>query len=78
MFAIGVTRPGYAGSSRRPGRRASSYVEDTRLILDHLKIEKFVSFGWSSGTPAAISDALDSRSKGVISISGDAPKGDQR
>lgn len=75
IFVIGITRPGYAGSTSRPGRRAANYIEMTGHILDHFDISSFVSLGWSSGAPAALSDARDIRSKGAISISGDAPKG---
>lgn len=75
IFAVGITRPGYAGSSRRPGRRAHSYLGDTQIVLRHLGIEHIVSLGWSSGAPAALADTLGVQSKGAISISGDAPKG---
>lgn len=74
LFAIGITRPGYAGSDRREGRRAHDYFLETQVALDHFNIERFVSLGWSSGSPAAISDTQDPRSKGAITISGDAPR----
>ena len=73
-FAIGITRPGYAGSSRRAGRRANDYFIETIEVLKHFGINKFVSLGWSSGSPAAISDTQDNRCKGAITISGDAPR----
>jgi pimeloyl-ACP methyl ester carboxylesterase len=74
IFCIGITRPGYADSTRREGRRASNYVMETKIVLDHFGINSFVSFGWSSGAPAAISDTQDSRCKGAIIIAGDAPR----
>jgi pimeloyl-ACP methyl ester carboxylesterase len=73
-FVIGITRPGYAGSTRRKGRRAKDYVLETKAALDHFKVEKFVSLGWSSGSPAAISDLQDIRCNGAITIAGDAPR----
>ena len=73
-FVIGITRPGYAASTRRQGRRSCDYVLETKAVLDYFKIEQFVSLGWSSGSPAAISDLQDIRCKGAITISGDAPR----
>jgi pimeloyl-ACP methyl ester carboxylesterase len=75
VFVIGITRPGYAESTSDPGRRADDYLEYTSYVLDNFDITSFVSLGWSSGAPAALSDARDIRCKGAISISGDAPKG---
>jgi len=74
IFAIGITRPGYAQSSRREGRRAGNYYLETQAVSDHFNLAKFVSLGWSSGGPAAISDAQDFRCKGVVTIAGDAPR----
>lgn len=74
IFAIGITRPGYAASTRREGRRSNNYVLETQAALNHFQIEKCVSLGWSSGSPAAISDLQDSRCKGAVTISGDAPR----
>jgi len=74
VFAIGITRPGYAASSRRAGRRAKDYVRETEAALNHFKVEECVSLGWSSGSPAAISDLQDARCKGAVTISGDAPR----
>ncbi len=74
IFAIGITRPGYSGSTRREGRRTSDYFLETRAAIDHFHVESFVSLGWSSGSPAAISDTQDSRCKGAVTISGDAPR----
>ena len=74
IFAIGITRPGYAQSSRREGRRAGNYYLETQAVADHFNLTKFVSLGWSSGGPAAISDSQDYRCKGVVTIAGDAPR----
>lgn len=74
IFMVGVTRGGYAGSTRRPGRRTYNYVDETRVALDHFGIKEFVSFGWSSGGPAMVSDLQDARCVGGIGIASDAPR----
>lgn len=74
FFAIGVTRPGYAGSTRREGRRAHDYYLETQKAIEHFGVKQFVSLGWSSGSPAAISDLQDVRCKGAVTIAGDAPR----
>ena len=74
LFAIGITRPGYAASSRRKGRRTHDYFLETQLALAHFQVKRFVSLGWSSGSPAAISDLQDERCKGAVTIAGDAPR----
>ena len=74
IFAIGITRPGYAQSSRREGRRANNYYLETQAVADHFNLTKFVSLGWSSGGPAAISDSQEYRCRGVVTIAGDAPR----
>ena len=74
VFLIGITRGGYAGSTRRPGRRTFNYVNETRIALDHFGIQEFVSFGWSSGGPAMVSDLQDNRCRGGIGIASDAPR----
>jgi len=73
-FVIGITRPGYATSTRRKGRRAGDYVLETSAVIDHFKVVQFVSLGWSSGSPGAISDLQDPRCKAAVTISGDAPR----
>lgn len=73
-FAIGITRPGYAGSTRREGRRTNNYFLETQFALNYFDIESFVSIGWSSGSPAAFSDTQDHRCVGVVTIAGDAPR----
>ena len=52
LSLIGITRGGYAGSTRRSGRRTFNYVDETRLVLDHFGVKEIVSFGLSSGGPA--------------------------
>jgi pimeloyl-ACP methyl ester carboxylesterase len=74
VFLIGITRGGYAGSTRRPGRRTFNYVNETRIALENFGIVEFVSFGWSSGGPAMVSDLQDFRCVGGIGIASDAPR----
>lgn len=66
IFVIGITLGGYASSTRREGRRAVDYVLETRIELQHFGVEKFVSFGWSSGGLGVISDLQDSRCKAGV------------
>ncbi|HEY8801273.1 MAG TPA: hypothetical protein VIM20_11800, partial [Candidatus Limnocylindrales bacterium] len=37
---VSFSRPGYAGSSRRPGRRDADVVDDAFVVLDHLGAER--------------------------------------
>ncbi len=76
-FCIGITRPGYAESTPRRGRRAKDYVLETQAALNHFGIYDFVSFGWSSGALGAISDLQDNRCRGAVVISGDSPRTDE-
>lgn len=46
---VTISRAGYAGSSRRPGRVAVDVVADVRSLLDHLGIDRCVVGGWSGG-----------------------------
>lgn len=72
IFVIGITRGGYAASTRREGRYAGDYVKETKFALDYFGVREFVSFGWSSGGLAVISDLQDLRCKGGITIASDA------
>lgn len=44
-----VSRAGYGGSSRKPGRAAVDMAADVRSLLDHLGVDKCVVGGWSGG-----------------------------
>jgi len=74
FFVIGITRPGYAGSTRREGRRAHNYHLETEAVINHFQVHEYVSLGWSSGSPAALSDLQDYRCRGAVTVSGDAPR----
>ena len=68
--AIAASRPGYASSDRRPGRKVVDVVGDLSQILDQFEIKRFVSVGWSGGGPHALAMSLDKRCAGVITLAG--------
>ena len=72
---IARSRPGYAGSSRRPGRTVRDDTDDVTAVLDALGVERFLSIGWSGGGPHALAcgAVLAPRCAGVVSIAGVAP-----
>jgi pimeloyl-ACP methyl ester carboxylesterase len=75
---VAVDRPGYGGSSPRPGRRIADWAEDASLLLDGLAIPAASIVGWSSGGPYALACAaiLGERIRSVAVIAGDAPLDD--
>lgn len=75
LGVVMLSRPGYGGSSRQPGRRIASAASDTRVVLDHLGAGWFVAAGWSGGGPHALACGalLAPRCRGVASIAGVAP-----
>ncbi|MDQ2811423.1 MAG: alpha/beta hydrolase, partial [Actinomycetota bacterium] len=44
-----AARPGYEGSTPRPGRRVADVAQDTAAVLDELGADTFVTAGWSGG-----------------------------
>lgn len=54
---IAYSRPGYATSTRDPGRTVASAVPDAEAVLDQFGIGQFVSVGGSGGGPHAIACA---------------------
>src|SRR5215213_72335 len=54
---VAHARPGYAGSTRQPGRTVADVADDTAAILDHLSLDRFVTLGWSGGGPHALACA---------------------
>jgi pimeloyl-ACP methyl ester carboxylesterase len=44
-------RPGYGGSSRKPGRGVADVAEDLVALLDHLGIDRIPAMGTSGGGP---------------------------
>jgi pimeloyl-ACP methyl ester carboxylesterase len=72
---LGYDRPGYGGSSARPGRDVASCASDMALIADRLGIERFAVMGHSGGGPHALAAAalLPDRVVAAVSIAGLAP-----
>jgi pimeloyl-ACP methyl ester carboxylesterase len=70
-----AARPGYEGSTPRPGRRVADVAADTAAVLDELGADSFVAAGWSGGGPHALACAagLPDRCLGAASIAGVAP-----
>lgn len=54
---VAYSRPGYATSSRDPGRTVASVAADASELLDQLGIEEFVTLGGSGGGPHSIASA---------------------
>jgi pimeloyl-ACP methyl ester carboxylesterase len=75
---VGITRPGYGGSTRRPGRSIADATDDVRAVLDELGVERCVSWGVSGGGPHALACAalLGDRVAAVASLASIAPYGD--
>lgn len=70
-----LSRPGYAGSDRNPGRRVADVVGDVRAVLDHVGAGRFVTAGWSGGGPHALAcgGLVRSRCAAVATLAGVAP-----
>jgi pimeloyl-ACP methyl ester carboxylesterase len=72
---IGFDRAGYGESSAMPGRRVGDVASDCAALLDHLGIERCVTWGISGGGPHALACAalLPDRVAAVASLGGPAP-----
>ena len=70
-----ASRPGYASSSRLPGRTVAHAARDTADILDLLGVTAFVTAGWSGGGPHALACAalLPERCRGAATLAGVGP-----
>src|SRR5689334_18804855 len=55
---VTYSRPGYAGSSRRPGRTVADCADDVDAIAAQLGIERLHVVGWSGGGPHALALAV--------------------
>jgi pimeloyl-ACP methyl ester carboxylesterase len=69
------SRPGYAGSTPRPGRTVADDADDVAALLDALGADRFVTVGWSGGGPHALASAalLPDRCLAAATIAGVAP-----
>jgi pimeloyl-ACP methyl ester carboxylesterase len=72
-------RPGYEGSTPRPGRRVADVAGDVADVLNALGADTFLTAGWSGGGPHALACAaiLPERCLAAASIAGVAPYGAQ-
>jgi pimeloyl-ACP methyl ester carboxylesterase len=68
-------RPGYDGSTPRPGRVVADAAGDVAAILDHLGVDRFLTAGSSGGGPHALACAalLPGRCLAAASVAGAAP-----
>lgn len=72
---VSYGRPGYGGSSARPGRDVASAAEDARQVADALGLERFAVIGASGGGPHVLACAalLPDRVAGAVCLAGLAP-----
>jgi pimeloyl-ACP methyl ester carboxylesterase len=72
-----TARPGYEGSTARPGRRVAGVAADVAAVLDALDADTFVSIGFSGGGPHSLACAalLPGRCLAAASVAGAAPYG---
>lgn len=72
---VGYDRPGYGGSTPRPGRDVASAAADVAGIADALGIDRYAVLGVSGGAPHALASAALSpdRVLRVVAMSGPAP-----
>jgi pimeloyl-ACP methyl ester carboxylesterase len=54
---IGYDRPGYGGSSAKPGRSVGAAASDVAELLDALDVDRFASWGHSGGGPHSLACA---------------------
>jgi pimeloyl-ACP methyl ester carboxylesterase len=54
---VSPDRPGYGGSSPRPGRRREDWPTDVAALADHLGVTRFAVMGASSGGAYAVACA---------------------
>lgn len=72
---VSYDRPGYGGSSPKPGRDVASAASYVAAVADALGIERFAVMGHSGGAPHALACAalLNDRVLGVVSLASLAP-----
>jgi pimeloyl-ACP methyl ester carboxylesterase len=69
------SRPGYGGSTPKPGRLVADAAADVAAILDQVGGDQFITAGWSGGGPHALACAalLPGRCLAAASVAGVAP-----
>jgi pimeloyl-ACP methyl ester carboxylesterase len=77
LRSVLIARPGYAGSTPRPGRTVGDVAGDVAEVLTALGADTFVTAGWSGGGPHSLACAalLPGRCLAAASIAGVAPYG---
>ena len=72
---VSYGRPGYGGSTARPGRDVASAAADVVAIADALSLDRLVMMGASGGGPHALAAAAlaPDRVAGAVSLGGPAP-----
>src|SRR4051812_16746010 len=72
---IAFDRPGFGGSTPKPGRSVADAATDVGAILDALGVDRFATYGWSGGGPHALACAalLSGRCLAAATIAGVAP-----
>jgi pimeloyl-ACP methyl ester carboxylesterase len=75
LRTVMYARPGYGGSTARPGRRIADAAADVAAVLDEFGARQFVTVGWSGGGPHALACAalLPGRCLAAVSLAGVAP-----
>jgi pimeloyl-ACP methyl ester carboxylesterase len=71
---VSYDRPGYGGSTPRPGRTAAGSADDVRAIADALGLERFGLWGFSGGGPFVLGAAagLGERVTGAVVLASPA------
>ncbi|MGI0055180.1 MAG: alpha/beta fold hydrolase [Thermoplasmata archaeon] len=72
---VSYDRPGYGGSTARPGRSIASAASDVAAIADELGAERFGVWGISGGGPHALACGalLPKRTVAVVALASPAP-----
>jgi pimeloyl-ACP methyl ester carboxylesterase len=74
---LGYDRPGYGGSTPRPGRDIASAAADVAAVADALGVGSFAVVGHSGGAPHTLACAalLPDRVRAAVGVSGYVPYG---
>ena len=71
---VGISRPGYRGSTRMPGRSVADVANDVQALLNELGRTEFRTVGWSGGGPHALAlGVLVPGCEKVVTLAGVAP-----
>jgi pimeloyl-ACP methyl ester carboxylesterase len=75
---LSMSRPGYATSTRLPGRNVAHAAQDAAELLTFLGHTSFYTAGWSGGGPHALACAalLPQTCRGAALLAGVAPYGE--